>query len=72
MNNSMTDDYFAFMSDKGTSKDSVQGQRKVAQPKKVAIRSDIIDFVDDSHIEVTESFISDTMIQRIFRPRNGA
>jgi hypothetical protein len=65
MSNSMTDDYFAFMSDKWTNKHSSQGQRVVAQPKKVAVRSDTIDFVDDSQIEVTESFLSDTTIQRI-------
>jgi len=29
--------------------------------------SDIIDFVEEPQIEVAESFVSDTMMQRIFK-----
>lgn len=71
MSNSMTDDYFAFMSDKSTSKLSPPGPVKFAPPKKVEMQVDTVDFVDDTQMEVTESSISDTMIQRIFRPQKA-
>jgi len=69
----MSDDYFSFMSNKGRDKPptgrdpaAVQHTGKVVSigPAKP---SDVIDFVDDSQIEVTESIVSDTTIQRIFK-----
>ncbi len=68
MSNSVTDDYFAFMSNK-SSKLPMPGPVKFDPPKKAATQVDTVDFVDDTQIEVTESLISDTMIQRIFRPQ---
>jgi hypothetical protein len=38
-----------------------------AAPKKPQRQSDTIDFVDESQIEVIESVVSDTMIERIFK-----
>lgn len=66
MSNSMSDDYFSFMSDRGQRKQATR--RTVFPPAPDPImQSDIIDFVEETQIEVTESSISDTMIQRIFR-----
>ena len=67
MSNSMMDDYFAFMSDKGASKDPASRNSMAAEPKKPLRQSDTIDFVDESQIEVIESVVSDTMIERIFK-----
>jgi hypothetical protein len=72
MSNSMLDDYFAFMSDKGARKDPARRTSAVAQPKKPPLRSDTIDFVDVTQIEVVESVISDTTLQRIFRRGRSA
>ena len=75
MSNSMNDDYFSFMSNKGQDKQSAVPPRAVA-PRGAAAAvsavksSDSIEFVDEareSEIEVTESFVSDTTIQRIFK-----
>ena len=71
MSNSMVDDYFAFMSDKGAHKDSTRPKSATAQPKQPPMRSDTIDFVDETQIEVVESAISDTMLQRVFRRGSG-
>jgi len=60
-------DYFAFMSDKWTSKDPASRNSMAAAPKKPPRQSDTIDFVDESQIEVIESVVSDTMIERIFK-----
>ena len=67
MNNSVSDDYFSFMSSKWEDKNAKQRERAVAAPATSVRPSDIIDFVDESHIEVTESVASDTIIQRIFK-----
>jgi hypothetical protein len=72
MSNSMVDDYFAFMSDKGARKDPARRKGFVAQPKDSPMPSDTIEFVDVTQIEVVESVISDTMLQRVFRRRSGA
>ncbi|HWJ34903.1 MAG TPA: hypothetical protein VNR70_06535 [Steroidobacteraceae bacterium] len=64
--NSMSNDYFSFMSDKWENKHSRQPQR-LDQPTKPVRQSDTIDFVEEAQIEVTESFVSDTTIQRIFK-----
>ena len=66
MNNSMSEDYFSFMSSKWEDKHAKRGQR-IAPPKVVLRPSDTIDFVEEPQIEVTESFVSDTTIQRIFK-----
>jgi hypothetical protein len=71
MSNSMADDYFAFMSDKGASKDPARRKGTVAQPKESPMRADTIDFIDVTQIEVVESAISDTMLQRVFRRGSG-
>jgi len=71
MNNSVSEDYFSFMSSKWEDKNAKQRQRVLVPPTTVR-PSDIIDFVDDSQIEVTESVASDTMIQRIFKNFSAA
>ena len=72
MSNSMTDDYFAYMSDKSTRNLLMPEPLKVALPKNVAVRVEKVAVIKDTPIEVTESFVSDTMIQRIFKPQSGA
>ncbi len=73
MSNSMSDDYFSFMSNKGREKHAAsRDTAAVTHPGRVAaigpvMPSDVIDFVDESRIEVTESFVSDTLIQRLFK-----
>ena len=64
MSNSLSDDYFSFMSRKA---DPKLAERRPAAAAMQARESDTIDFEDDSHIEVVESIVSDTMIQRIFK-----
>jgi hypothetical protein len=67
MNNSVSEDYFSFMSSKWEDKGAKERQRAAA-PAPTSVRaSDIIDFVEESQIEVTESPLSDTMIQRVFK-----
>ncbi|MEA2947605.1 MAG: hypothetical protein QOI40_2935 [Alphaproteobacteria bacterium] len=72
MSNSMSDDYFSFMSSKWEDKSPNQRPRAVAPPTTSVRPSDIIDFVEETQIEVTESPLSDTMIQRIFKRFNAA
>ena len=74
MSNSMNDDYFSFMSNKGQDKQRAGAPPRAGAPRAVApavsaVRSttDSIEFVEDGQIEVTESFVSDTTIQRIFK-----
>jgi hypothetical protein len=43
-----------------------------APPATSVLPSDTIDFVEETQIEVTESFVSDTMIQRIFKRFSAA
>ena len=74
MSNPMSDDYFSFMSEKWDKKD---GPGRSSSPLVAAARippsvkpTDIIDFKsedEESQIEVTESEVSDTAIQRIFK-----
>ena len=46
---------------------------KAVAPPTTSVRpSDIIDFVEESQIEVTESPLSDTMIQRVFKRFSAA
>jgi hypothetical protein len=71
MSNSMSDDYFSFMSSKWEDKSAKQ--RPPTKATTTSVRpSDIIDFVEESQIEVTESPASDTMIQRIFKQFRAA
>ena len=66
MSNSMSDDYFSFMSSKWEDKHAKHRPPTKASPATSVLPSDTIDFVEEPQIEVTESFVSDTMIQRIF------
>jgi hypothetical protein len=61
MSNSMSDDYFSFMSSKWEGKRAKQPQRVVAAPTTSLLPS------QQPQIEVTESFVSDATIQRIFK-----
>jgi hypothetical protein len=72
MNNSVADDYFAFMSDKGARKDPARRKSAIARPKVSPLRSDTIDFVDVTQIEVVESVMSDTMLEKVLRRGSGA
>jgi len=65
MRNTRSDDYFAFMAEK---KHAINAQQIGANaPGQDAFTdSDVVEFIEDPQIEVTESFISDTMIQRVF------
>jgi len=66
MSNSMSDDYFSFMSSKWEDKHAKQRPPTNAPRATSVLPSDTIDFVEEPQIEVTGSFVSDTMIQRIF------
>jgi hypothetical protein len=66
MSNSMSEDYFSFMSSKWEDKRTKQRPPTKTPPAASVLPSDTIDFVEEPQIEVTESFVSDTMIQRIF------
>jgi hypothetical protein len=72
MSNSMSDDYFSFMSNKWEDKNATHRPPARALPTTSVRPSDIIDFVEESQIEVTESVASDTMIQRIFKQFRAA
>ena len=72
MSNSMSDDYFSFMSSKWEDKRSKQTARTVAPPAASLLPTDVIDFVEEPQIEVTESFVSDTMMQRVFKRFSAA
>jgi hypothetical protein len=69
MSNSVSesDDYFSFMSSKWEDKNAKQSRQAVAPAAASVLPADTIDFVEEPQIEVTESFVSDTMIQRIFK-----
>jgi len=71
MSNSMTNDYFSFMSDRGESKQSKRRPPAAGQPLKSRTSGDTIDFVEEEpQIDVVETFVSDTTIQRIFNRRS--
>ena len=67
MSNSMSDDYFSFMSSKWEDKRTKQRPPTKAPPTTSVLPSDTIDFVEEPQIEGTERFVSDTTIQRIFK-----
>jgi hypothetical protein len=66
MSNSMSNDYFSFMSSKWEDKHTKQHPPTKAPPATSVLSSDTIDFVEEPQIEVTDSFVSDMIIQRIF------
>ena len=72
MSKSMSDDYFSFMSSKWEDKRSKQTARSVAPPATSLLPTDVIDFVEEPQIEVTESFVSDTMMQHVFKRFSAA
>jgi hypothetical protein len=55
--NARSNDYFSFMAEKTSG--------ETPQPNTFT-DSDVIEFIEETQIEVTESVISDTMIQRVF------
>jgi hypothetical protein len=70
MSNSMPNDYFSFMSDKG-SQPALKGHAVPAVKKPMA-KSDTIEFVEEtSEMEVIEGTATDTMIQRVFTRWGG-
>jgi len=73
MSNSMSDDYFSFMSSKWEDKSNKQttARRCAADGRLYGPRTPST-FVEESQIEVTESPLSDTMIQRVFKRFSAA
>jgi hypothetical protein len=67
MDHAVTDDYFSFMSNKAGGQPVPQEPRVVVPPLKAIVRADVVERVQPSHMEVTESDLSDTVIERIFR-----
>ena len=60
-----SDDYFSFMEERKCGKNTPQIRSDVLVSSSFT-GSDVVEFIPDPQIEVTESVISDTMIQRIF------
>jgi hypothetical protein len=60
-----SDDYFSFMEDRKCGK-TPQQIRSAALMNNSFTDSDVVEFTLEPQIEVTESVISDTMIQRVF------
>jgi hypothetical protein len=60
-----SDDYFSFMEERKCGK-SPQQIRSAVLVNNSFTDSDVVEFIPEPQIEVTESVISDTMIQRIF------
>jgi hypothetical protein len=69
MANAVVNDYFSFMSDKSGGKSVPREPRVVVVPPAIAAaaRPDASDRRQESQMEVTESDLSDTVIERIFR-----
>ena len=67
MSDTIRDDYFSYMSNRGGNKRDNQQVRGLAPATNPLLPSDIIDFEEEPQIEVTESFVSDTTIQRLFK-----
>jgi hypothetical protein len=66
MSNAVVDDYFSFMSAKSGSK-AMPGEPRVLIPPAMAVRRPDAG-ARESQMEVIESSLSDTAIERIFRP----
>jgi hypothetical protein len=60
-----SDDYFAFMEERKCGKNP-QEIRSAVLVTNSFTDSDVVEYIPEPQIEVTESVISDTMIQRIF------
>jgi hypothetical protein len=60
-----SDDYFSFMEDRKCGKNP-QPIRSAELVNNSFTDSDVVEFIPEPQIEVTESVISDTMIQRVF------
>jgi hypothetical protein len=71
MSLAVLDDYFSFMSDKYGGKPVSPDQLVLIQPAKAMGRPDATSRKHESQIEVTESALSDTGIQRIFKRPNA-
>jgi hypothetical protein len=72
MSLALPNDYFSFMSDKLGSGPVAEDLRVVVPRAKAAVRPDVIDWVQPSQMEVTESPLGDTVIARLFRRPNDA
>jgi hypothetical protein len=68
MSLAVLDDYFTFMSDKSGGKPVSPDPRVVVQPAKALERPEARR--QEPQIEVSESALSDTVIERIFRRPN--
>jgi hypothetical protein len=60
-----SDDYFSFMEERKCG-NNPQQIRSAVLAQNSFTDSDVVEFIPEPQIEVTESVISDTMIQRIF------
>ena len=65
------DDYYSFMSDKLGSKSGPEDLSVVVQRLKAIVLPKSTDRVPESQMEVVESPLSDTVIERIFRLPNA-
>lgn len=68
MGDSLTNDYFSFMSDKSDPKRRLKlvSQTSPANKPKPAVLGDTIDYVEEPQIEVIETVASDTIIEKLF------
>ena len=72
MGDSLANDYFSFMSDKSDPKrrlNLVGHTSSAKRPAKAAALGDTIDFVEEPQIEVIETAVSDTIIEKLFNLR---
>ena len=72
MSLAVPNDYFSFMSDKLDSRPVPEDLDVVVQRVEATVRPDVIDWVQPSQMEVTESPLGDTVIARMFRRPNDA
>jgi hypothetical protein len=72
MSLAVPNDYFSFMSDKLGSEPAPEDLGVVVPREKATARPDVIDWVQPSQMEVTESPLGDTVIARMFRRPNDA
>jgi hypothetical protein len=72
MSNAVIYDYFSFMSDKSDKSDRKAAPSDPRAPAKPIVHLAVAERVQQSQIEVTESTLSDTVIERMFkRPDAG-
>ncbi len=67
MSYSRSDDYFSFMAQKQPGMRALEIRADDAATQDAFAKSDVVEYIEEPTIEVTESFVSDTTIQRIFR-----